>query len=73
MGQNDESTYFIDVYFDNKEKKNYILNANSVDVKSYTFKNGELYHKYKGSSRMTKLVQKSTQETKVYSQSKKNS
>ena len=48
MGQNDESTYFIDVYFDNKEKKNYILNANSVDVKSYTFKTGELYHKYKG-------------------------
>ena len=48
MGQNDESTYFIDVYFDNKEKRNYILNANSVDVKSYTFKNGELYHKYKG-------------------------
>ena len=49
LGQNDESTYFIDVYYDNKEKKNYILNANSVDVKSYTFKNGELYHKYKGS------------------------
>ena len=48
MGQNDESTYFIDVYFDNKEKRNYILNANSVDVKSYSFKNGELYHKYKG-------------------------
>ena len=48
FGQNDESTYFIDVYYDNKEKKNYILNANSVDVKSYSFKNGELYHKYKG-------------------------
>ena len=48
LGQNDESTYFIDIYFDNKDKKNYILNANSVDVKSYTFKNGELYHKYKG-------------------------
>ena len=48
FGQNDESTYFIDVYYDNKEKKNYILNANSTDVKSYTFKNGELYHKYKG-------------------------
>ena len=48
FGQNDESTYFIDVYYDNKEKKNYILNANSTDVKSYHFKNGELYHKYKG-------------------------
>ena len=48
FGQNDESTYFIDVYYDNKEKKNYILNANSADVKSYTFTNGELYHKYRG-------------------------
>ena len=48
FGQNDESTYFIDVYYDNKEKKSYILNANSTDVKSYHFKNGELYHKYKG-------------------------
>ena len=47
-GQNDESTYFIDVYYDNKERKNYILNANSVDVKSYSFKNGEIYHKYRG-------------------------
>ena len=49
FGQNDESTYFIDVYYDNKDKKNYILNANSIDVKSYTFKTGDLYHKYKGS------------------------
>ena len=47
-GQNDESTYFIDVYYDNKERNHYILNANSNDVKSYKFKTGELYHKYKG-------------------------
>lgn len=49
FGQNDESTYFIDAYYSHKEKKNYILNANSIDVKSYSFKTGELYHKYKGS------------------------
>ena len=30
-------------------RSNYILNANSIDVKSYSFKTGELYHKYKGS------------------------
>ena len=48
FGQNDESTYFIDVYYNSKEKKNYILNANSNDVKSYSFQNGEIYHKYKG-------------------------
>jgi len=48
FGQNDESTYFIDVYYDTKEKNSYILNANSTDVKSYSFKNWQLYHKYKG-------------------------
>ena len=48
FGQNDESTYFIDSYYDTKGKEYYILNANSSDVKSYTFKDGKLYHKYKG-------------------------
>jgi WD40 repeat protein len=48
FGQNDESTYFIDIYFDNFLKKYYVINANSTDVKSYSFKNGELYHKYRG-------------------------
>ena len=48
FGQNDESTYFIDIYYDTKARKHYVLNANSIDVKSYSFKNGELYHKYKG-------------------------
>ena len=48
FGQNDENTYFIDAYYDNKESNHYIINANDNDVKSYNFKNGELYHKYKG-------------------------
>ncbi len=48
FGQNDESTYFIDTYYDSKEGEYYIINANSSDVKSYVFKTGKLYHKYKG-------------------------
>ena len=48
FGQNDESTYFIDVYYDSYSKNYYVINANSIDVKSYTFKTGELYHKYRG-------------------------
>ena len=49
FGQNDESTYFIDTYCDSKEGVHYVINANSSDVKSYVFKTGKLYHKYKGS------------------------
>lgn len=48
MGQNDESTYFIDVYYDNQKNNIYVLNANSSDVKSYTFSDKSLYKKYKG-------------------------
>ncbi len=48
FGQNDESTYFIDTYYDSKEGVYYVINANSSDVKSYVFKTGKLYHKYKG-------------------------
>ena len=49
IGQNDESTYFIDTYYDAREKKHYIINANSSDVKSYDFSTGNLYNRYKGS------------------------
>ena len=48
FGQDSESTYFIDVYCNKSQKKYYIINANSVDVKSYDFATGNLYHKYKG-------------------------
>ena len=48
FGQDNESTYFIDSYYDKSKKKSYIINANSVDVKSYEFPSGELYHRYKG-------------------------
>ena len=42
FGQNDERTYFIDVYYNNKEKKNYILNGNNNDVKNYSFQDGKI-------------------------------
>lgn len=48
FGIDTESTYFIDVYFNKSTKKYYIINANSVDVKSYDFATGNIYHKYKG-------------------------
>jgi WD40 repeat protein len=49
FGVNNESTYFVDAFYDYKECKYYILNANSTDVKSYDFKTGKLYKSYKGS------------------------
>jgi WD40 repeat protein len=48
FGVNNESTYFINTYYDYKQEKYYILNANSVDVKSYEFETGNLYKYYKG-------------------------
>ena len=47
LGQSDGNTYFIDTFYDNQNKTYYILNGNSTDVKSYTFKDGELYKRYK--------------------------
>ena len=48
FGTDTESTYFIDVYYSKTTKNYYVLNANSVDVKSYDFETGNLYRKYKG-------------------------
>ena len=48
FGVNNESTYFINTYYDYKQEKYYVLNANSVDVKSYDFETGNLYKSYKG-------------------------
>jgi WD40 repeat protein len=47
FGQSDENHYFIDTYYDNKNKKYYIINGNSNDVKSYYFKEGDLFQRYK--------------------------
>jgi WD40 repeat protein len=48
FGVSNESTYFINSWYDTKNKKYYILNANSVDVKVYDFKTALLYKSYKG-------------------------
>ena len=47
-GQNNESTYFIDVFYNKEIKKYFIINANSNDVKSYYFETGALFKNYKG-------------------------
>lgn len=49
FGTNTESTYFVDCWYNNKNETYYIINANSVDVKSYVFKTGLLYKTYKTS------------------------
>ena len=48
FGLSDEGTYFIDVYYDTKNNKHYILNGNVNDVKSYSFNDRKLYKKYLG-------------------------
>ena len=48
FGQSNESTYFIDIFYNKIQKKYFIINANSNDVKSYHFETGDLYQKYKG-------------------------
>ena len=48
VGQDTDNTYFIDVYYNKSKKKHYLINANSVDVKSYDFNTGNLFQKYKG-------------------------
>ena len=48
FGQDNESSYFVDSFYDRAKKNYYIINANSSDVKSYEFPSGNLYHRYKG-------------------------
>jgi WD40 repeat protein len=48
FGVSNESTYFISSWYDSKNKKYYMINANSVDVKVYEFKSGLLFKSFKG-------------------------
>ena len=48
FGQSNESTYFIDIFYNKIQKKYFVINANSNDVKSYHFETGDLFQKYKG-------------------------
>jgi WD40 repeat protein len=49
FGVTNESTYFINEYFDKTNKQYYVLNANSTDIKVYDFKTGLLYRSFKAS------------------------
>ena len=49
MNCSNESTFFIDVYYDSISKKNFILTGNENYVKSYDYNSNsanKLYHKY---------------------------
>ena len=41
-----DSTYFIDIYYDIKSSKTYIITGNNQYNKSYDYKNNKVYHKY---------------------------
>ena len=41
-----ECTYFVDIFYDIKLLKNYILTGNEGCIRSYDYNNSELYHKY---------------------------
>jgi WD40 repeat protein len=43
-------TYFINIWYDNKNNKIYIVNANSSDVKIYDFRSGDLFKTFKSES-----------------------
>ena len=43
----DESTYFIDTYYDNNLSNYYVVTANQVYSRSYNYIKNELYQKYK--------------------------
>jgi len=46
INDSNDSTYFIDVYEDNKSSKIYILTGNNGYVKSYDYSQDKIYHKY---------------------------
>jgi WD40 repeat protein len=43
-------TYFINTWYDNKNNKIYIVNANSSDIKIYDFRSGDLFKTFKSES-----------------------
>jgi WD40 repeat protein len=48
FGFKDANTFFVNSYFDIKNKKYYVINGNGMDVRSYNAKNGQLYNRYQG-------------------------
>jgi WD40 repeat protein len=44
--ESNEKTFFVDTFIDIKTLKNYIITGNNNYLKSYDYKNNELFHKY---------------------------
>ena len=47
----EDRSYFLDVYYDKKSKKNYIISGNNKNVKSYDYSMRTIYKKYEGNSK----------------------
>ena len=46
----EDKSYYLDVFFDKKRKRNYIISGNDNNVKSYDFSKKETYKKYEDKS-----------------------
>jgi len=46
INDSNDDTYFIDIYYDKKDFKNYIITANYNYIKSYDYNQNTIYHKY---------------------------
>ena len=46
INNSNDSTDFIDIYYDNKSSKNYILTCNVGFIKSYDYNNNDVYKNY---------------------------
>ena len=46
INNSNNRTFFIDTYYDNKMRKNYILAGTNSFIKSYDFNENKIYHKY---------------------------
>lgn len=51
FGISDGNTFFINSYYDSKNKRYYIINGNSLDIRSYDLKDGSLFNRYQGTPR----------------------
>ena len=50
-----DNTAFIDIYYDHKLSKNYIITGNIGHIKSYDYNKNKLYYKYSENSKDTKI------------------
>ena len=46
INQSNNATFFIDILYDNKTSKNYIITSNIGCIKSYAYKENKIYHNY---------------------------